>query len=145
MQYGKISNLSVRDLSFFMTLRFTCKLLVHCMWNVNFYSHSVQWCFSLYLMLQDTFRQNIKLMINVYFICSALNLLYVSVRVKPFVCITLMKVTFESFWLNHLFCFIYYKVIINLKKKMLNQEYRSYNSFEENCTLYVDVLVLMLK
>lgn len=28
---------------------------------------------------------------------------------------------------------------------MLNQEYRSYNSFEENCTLYVDVLVLMLK
>lgn len=32
-------------------------------------------------------------MINVYFICSALNLLYVSVRVKPFVCITLMKVT----------------------------------------------------
>lgn len=46
-----------------------------------------------------------------------LNLLYVSVRVKPFVCITFMKMTFESFWLNHLFCFIYYKVIINLKKK----------------------------
>lgn len=130
----------------FLWLRFTCKLLVHCMWNVNFYSHSVQWCFSLHLMLQDTFRQNIKLMINVYFICSALNLSYVSVRVKPFVCITLMKVTWiiliKSSFLFYLLQ-SYYKSKKN--KKMLNQEYRSYNSFEENCTLYVDVLVLMLK